>query len=815
MTVLASSNIRRYNDIEELLDITVSMKLYAEDTLYVYYGLQGLSAVQNVDYEIVLAEDDYSTFVFRPFESLINKINALIVIDPDEENTVLLVRTLPLATAATPASARSSEFAAKEFDRIWLALQQLEGNFARVLSVPVGQSDQYDLDLPPYAASELWGWAPDSQRVVTYNVGIDGVITGDSAYEVAVANGYTGTVEEWLQSLISPQYSTYVLVAGTTMDDAPLFIRTNGYTTVGDGGGALYRKTSPNTEPSHAGKFSVTVAGIPIWYELVEKVVTLEMFGGKPDAVYSGTSPSFTLTSGTDNVQPMVNALTYLEATGGGNSKGGVLQLLGGEHMYYMSQSININAKHTIQGRMGAGTAGSPAGSAWGHSAEQSALLFAADTVGLYINSGATRDGAAATPSPAISAAGCLLRNFSIYSLGGTDRTKHGIVPKVRFVSEDINITNFPGSGFYIDSNSPTGNINYARITRGRIYRCQNGIYCKGGSDANGLNIHDVEANTNRGAGFRDNSFLGNDYWGCGADGNGELSVVEYAGNLYYVINEALAATTQPGTNAAVWGFWKAGTLPARVWTMSTTLELIRGGAMIAENNNSRTTFWGGYLGEPNQPPSVIDFKNATVGGYRATFGQVVGSGNIQNTDSLVGSKGLSARYVEGRDGITGQGPLGYLVNTGSRNTTRGAWLEVRAGLRADAVTERFAGAFGAQSISTDATIGTAAFVDVLASGDEVNHYRIGIFDGSLKAIYPSVNVEVSLGLTTRRFLAGFIDKLHFGGDSNRFDTTGTGSPEGVVTARIGSTYRRTDGGANTTWYVKESGTGNTGWVAK
>jgi hypothetical protein len=45
-------------------------------------------------------------------------------------------------------------------------------------------------------------------------------------------------------------------------------------------------------------------------------------------------------------------------------------------------------------------------------------------------------------------------------------------------------------------------------------------------------------------------------------------------------------------------------------------------------------------------------------------------------------------------------------------------------------------------------------------------------------------------------------------------DLFGTGSPEGVITAGIGSIYRRTDGSAGTTFYVKESGAGNTGWVA-
>lgn len=42
----------------------------------------------------------------------------------------------------------------------------------------------------------------------------------------------------------------------------------------------------------------------------------------------------------------------------------------------------------------------------------------------------------------------------------------------------------------------------------------------------------------------------------------------------------------------------------------------------------------------------------------------------------------------------------------------------------------------------------------------------------------------------------------------------GVGSPEGFVTAGIGSIYLRTDGSTNTSLYRKESGLGNTGWVA-
>jgi hypothetical protein len=44
---------------------------------------------------------------------------------------------------------------------------------------------------------------------------------------------------------------------------------------------------------------------------------------------------------------------------------------------------------------------------------------------------------------------------------------------------------------------------------------------------------------------------------------------------------------------------------------------------------------------------------------------------------------------------------------------------------------------------------------------------------------------------------------------------TGAGTPEGAVTAPVGSMYTDTTGGAGTTLYVKESGAGNTGWVGK
>lgn len=51
-------------------------------------------------------------------------------------------------------------------------------------------------------------------------------------------------------------------------------------------------------------------------------------------------------------------------------------------------------------------------------------------------------------------------------------------------------------------------------------------------------------------------------------------------------------------------------------------------------------------------------------------------------------------------------------------------------------------------------------------------------------------------------------------GQTGQFLLSGTGSPEGSIAAPVGSGYLRSDGGAGTALYIKESGSGNTGWTA-
>lgn len=83
---------------------------------------------------------------------------------------------------------------------------------------------------------------------------------------------------------------------------APEGIILKGYTSAGDGGGAIYKKV--NSQPSHPGKFSITLAdGVTVqWYELAERSVPAAALG-------VGTATA-------DNKIPIANAFAVAVAQG-------------------------------------------------------------------------------------------------------------------------------------------------------------------------------------------------------------------------------------------------------------------------------------------------------------------------------------------------------------------------------------------------------------------------------------------------------------------------------------------------------------------
>lgn len=80
-------------------------------------------------------------------------------------------------------------------------------------------------------------------------------------------------------------YPTRAVVTVSTVSVSATYLRTNGYTNAGDGGGGLYKKVG--SEPSHGGKVQT---GNGLWFELVEPIVRPEMFGAVGDGVTNDTA---------------------------------------------------------------------------------------------------------------------------------------------------------------------------------------------------------------------------------------------------------------------------------------------------------------------------------------------------------------------------------------------------------------------------------------------------------------------------------------------------------------------------------------------
>lgn len=133
------------------------------------------------------------------------------------------------------------------------------------------------------------------------------------------------------------------------------------------------------------------------------------------------------------------------------------------------------------------------------------------------------------------------------------------------------------------------------------------------------------------------------------------------------------------------------------------------------------------------------------------------------------------------------------------------------------------------ESTNPDEVVALVNYGGSLYLGGDDAHVRIFAEDGTEKARIGETagrfwrlsgaggGMEINSGtggsyLTLQNY--GLQLKDHTGSNA-LYIRNGTGTPEGSYTAPVGSLFLRTDGGTGTTLYVKETGTGNTGWVAK
>ncbi len=164
-----------------------------------------------------------------------------------------------------------------------------------------------------------------------------------------------------------------------------------------------------------------------------------------------------------------------------------------------------------------------------------------------------------------------------------------------------------------------------------------------------------------------------------------------------------------------------------------------------------------------------------------------------------------------------------YLVRTGNTNTFMSmindmlfSYFPVRYGRAANGNQilqvggDPLPGSFDADAIFT--RTGRSSGVAAFSGSSFASHFLFGAGEdtyirGGAASSRLFLNDSATLG-TVVVGAAGF--EMTSGGPKILI---GTGTPEGVVTAPVGSLFLRTD--AATSLYVKQTGTGNTGWVAK
>lgn len=180
------------------------------------------------------------------------------------------------------------------------------------------------------------------------------------------------------------------------------------------------------------------------------------------------------------------------------------------------------------------------------------------------------------------------------------------------------------------------------------------------------------------------------------------------------------------------------------------------------------------YGGEGNSTGIVLNRANGAVGLFGST-GVLIGD------STFAASGGASARLHVRGDGIN---PILRLDN--------GAGAQVASVTNAGLMT-----ANGFQSINYSESFQRVGF------NNGANFNALSYIRSS------AAGVIILLDNSEANF-----SRLHFGGTAKPAVCQGSGTPEGSVTAPIGSIFMRSDGGVLSSLYVKQSGTGNTGWTA-
>lgn len=216
-------------------------------------------------------------------------------------------------------------------------------------------------------------------------------------------------------------------------------------------------------------------------------------------------------------------------------------------------------------------------------------------------------------------------------------------------------------------------------------------------------------------------------------------------------------------------------------------------GQALNEGTGSFSVAVGGASAQGNYTVAIGQGAGAT-GIYGVSIGASAGS-------TSQGGSGVAIGYIAGNNT---QGGGSIAIGRQAGQTTQGAY-STAVGYLAGSSNQ------GATSIAIGCRAGTtnqhANTIILNALGPITDLNSAGTNRFYIAPIRSDTTASLMLGYNTSTYEVTYKTAPPI--------SSGTGSPEGVVTANVGSMFLRTDGGVGTTLYVKETGTDNTGWAAK
>ena len=265
-------------------------------------------------------------------------------------------------------------------------------------------------------------------------------------------------------------------------------------------------------------------------------------------------------------------------------------------------------------------------------------------------------------------------------------------------------------------------------------------------------------------------------------DGDGNTTPLQLATNRI--------ALGSGATGTSLLNFPDAGTTAADGISFGTNLRLYRAGSGLMYWDGIEFVLNTGYFRTPN-----IYGTNTYNNVIQLNTSGITLSPTVINGGTLTGSSATSALSISQIWNTTGNPSLIFANVTNTASGTSANLIDLQVG--------------GVSQFSVSRGGNLNGSGGILANYGNIRATSGGSFDfgsGTRSRIFSPANAQI-------RFTAA--DGTALSAVESLYERYGSGSPEGVVTAPIGAIYHRTDGGAGTSLYVKESGTGDTGWSPK